>query len=106
MFLPVQNLDRAIEWYGATLGFDLRWRSGNYAALNVSETPLTLYQPDDFRPTETAGFNFYATDVEAAHKKLRDAGCEVGGIQEGGGVRFFRFKDPDGNALEVCWFEE
>lgn len=106
MFLPVKDLGRAIDWYTATLGFDLRWRSGNYAALNVSETPLTLYEPDDFTPVEKAGFNFYVTDIEAAHRTLKDAGCDIGPIQDGGGVRFFDFKDPDGNALSVCWFPQ
>jgi len=106
VFLPVKDLGRAIEWYAATLGFGLRWRSGNYAALNVSETPLTLYEPDDFRPVENVGFNFYVTDIEAAHRTLKDEGCETGDIQQGGGVLFFDFQDPDGNALSVCWFQE
>lgn len=106
VFLPVKDLGRAIEWYTATLGLELRWRHGNYAALNVSETPLTLYEPDDFRPVGNAGFNFYVTDIEAAHRTLKDAGSEVFAIQEGGGVRFFDFKDPDGNMLSVCWFPQ
>ena len=29
-------------------------------------------------------------------------GVEVDPVQEGSGVRWFRFRDPDGNPLEAC----
>ncbi|NMO14388.1 VOC family protein [Pyxidicoccus fallax] len=108
VFIPVRDLKDAIGWYTWALGFTLRWQSGNYAALNAGETAVTLHQPEgEHRPFgDHAPLNFYASDIEAAHRKLKEAGATVESIQTMPGIRFFDFKDPDGNRLGVCWFPE
>ncbi len=111
VFLKVMDLDQAINWYTKVLGFTLRWRmdEGGYAALNISETPLTLVQvPRDteFTPTTFSSFNFYVSDITEAHNHLKEHQVEVGEIEDGGDVKWFWFKDPDGNRLEVCYFQE
>lgn len=106
VFLPVRDLDRAIAWYTQTLGLTLRWRQANYAAINVGETALTLYQPEaEFAPvTGHAPFNFYASDVDAAHRTLREHGATVEEIKRLTNFAWFDFNDPDGNRLGICWF--
>ena len=108
VFLPVRDLDRAIAWYTQTFGFTLRWKQGNYAAMNISETPLTLYQPEaPFQPvTQHSPFNFYTPDLDAAHARLKECGASVKAIDRHPDFGFFEFHDPDGNLLGVCWFPE
>lgn len=108
VFLPVRDLDRAIAWYTETLGFSLRWKSGNYAALNVAETALTLYQPEgEFRPAAGhAPFNFYVLDPDAAHARLQQCGAKVEAGSRQADFAYFDFADPDGNVLGVCSFPQ
>jgi catechol 2,3-dioxygenase-like lactoylglutathione lyase family enzyme len=103
VFLPVRDLDRAVAWY-TRLGLGLRWRQGNYAALDLAETPVTLYQPEgEYRPvTGHEPFNFYAPDVDAAHALLGGLAARVGEVQRSEGFAYFSFEDPDGNRLAVC----
>lgn len=108
VFLPVRNLDRAIAWYTETFGFTLRWKHVDYAAINVGETPMTLYQPQgEFKPvSDHMPFNFYHGEIDAAHARLQAAGATVGDVNHSKDFAFFEFTDPDGNRLGVCWFPE
>lgn len=108
VFLPVSNLEDAVEWYTETLGFPARWRDdeSGYAALDVGETPLTLVRSDDHRPSEDELFNFYTSDADATHAKLRERGVDVRAIEEETGVRFFRFRDVCDNTLAFCSYDE
>lgn len=104
VFLKVKDLDQAIEWYTKVLGFDLRWKVEGYAALNISETPLTLVQATgEFSPIKESSFNFYVSDVNEAHEHLKKHGVQLGPI-ESNEVQWFWFSDSDGNRLEVCSF--
>lgn len=109
VFLNVKNFSESIEWYKNVLGFEAIWRDdeGGYAALGVSETPLTLRRVSSdgvFRPTTESAFNFYVADAAAAHKHLREANAIVGDIHSEGQVTWFTFQDLDGNCLEICSF--
>ncbi|MBO2518606.1 MULTISPECIES: VOC family protein [Limnochorda] len=108
VFVRVRNLDEAVAWYTQHLGLEVRWRHPGVACLNLGETPLTLLEAGEaFHPVEEAPFNFYAPDIEAAYARLRAAGVPVDEqITDDGGVRWFGFRDPDGNRLEVCWWPE
>ncbi|MBP6669065.1 MAG: hypothetical protein KA180_06435, partial [Gemmatimonadales bacterium] len=53
--------------------------------------------------TAAGPFPIFATrNAGAAYAILLERGARVDPIQEGGGVRFFSFYDPDGNRLEAC----
>ncbi len=108
VFLRVRNLEKAIDWYTRELGLTLRWKQPGLACLNLGETPLTLMEvAEGFVPVTEAPFNFYAPDIEAAHRRLKEAGAVVDDeITDEPGVRWFSFTDPDGNRLEVCWWPE
>ncbi|WP_025029063.1 VOC family protein [Caldalkalibacillus mannanilyticus] len=110
VFLRVKNFEEAINWYTNILGFELRWKEdvGGYAALNISETPLTLVREDQekFVPSASAHFNFYVENAEEAHQYLLKNDVEVGPIEKDGEVQWFWFKDPEGNRLEICSFPE
>ncbi len=107
VFLPVRDLDAAIDWYTCVIGLTLRWRVDGYACLDVGETPLTLYEKkgctaDGDHPL----FNLYSDQIDLIYAKLQGAGATVGEMESHDGLRHFRFRDPDGNPLEVCWWDE
>lgn len=108
VFLRIRDLEAALAWYTRHLQVTLRWKVEGYACLNLAETPLTLVEAtDQFEPVKHATFNFYAPDIDQAYHDLKEAGVEVDvQIEEAPGVRFFGFKDLDGNRLEVCWWPE
>lgn len=108
VFLPVSDLDNAIAWYTSVLGLTLRWKVEGYACLNIGETPLTVYESKDRTPPMDSHplLNFYSSQIDKLLGRLREAHAVTGEMETHGGLRHFRFLDPDGNPLEVCWWEE
>lgn len=116
VFLPVIDLDDSIEWYTDVLGFDLRWRAddGSYAAIEIGETPLTLFEHDgaplsiaspDSTGDEHELLNFYTADIESVHERLRERDLDPAPITDFPGIRTFRFSDPSGNCLAFCEYD-
>jgi catechol 2,3-dioxygenase-like lactoylglutathione lyase family enzyme len=111
VFLKVNNFEKAIDWYCSVLGFTVRWKdeNGGYAALNIGETPLTLVRTSGEELTlnkANVSFNFFTSDVEAAHQHLLENGVKAEQINVDGEVKWFKFEDLEGNQLEVCHFKE
>ncbi|KEO84999.1 VOC family protein [Tumebacillus flagellatus] len=105
VFLQVKSLDEALPWYQEVLGFELRWRHGSHAALNVAETPLTLWEPEPGQPHTPhpyLAFNFYVKDIRALESILQERGVETEPIRDHGDVKTIDFFDPSGNRLSVC----
>ncbi len=65
---------------------------------------LTADNFERFAPAGTAStFPIFGTDdAQETHRLLGSRRVSVDPVQEGGGVRFFTFRDPDGNRLETC----
>jgi predicted enzyme related to lactoylglutathione lyase len=110
--LPVADVDRAIAFYGDTLGFtkDVDVRPGEGVRV-VQLTPegsgcsvgfgtgLDVYAGE---PGSVRGLHLVVEDIDEARAELVRRGVEVGEIQDfGGGVRGAEFSDPDGNGLEL-----
>jgi catechol 2,3-dioxygenase-like lactoylglutathione lyase family enzyme len=109
VFLKVTDFQKAIDWYSTVLGFSVRWvdEKGGYAALNVGETPLTLVRSTPSDPAYSrVSFNFFTPDIEGAYQHLLESDVYVEPIQADGNVKWFKFKDLEGNPLEVCYFQE
>ncbi len=111
VFIKVSNLAAAVEWYTKILGLELRWRNdkGGFAALDIDGVPITLVEeknPELFKPFEDATFLFYGSDIESIHEKLAGQEVETGPIEMLYDVKWFWFKDPDGNMLKACYFDE
>jgi catechol 2,3-dioxygenase-like lactoylglutathione lyase family enzyme len=71
----VKNLDLAVAWYQDKLGLRL--------------TPVKSI--------------LFTKKIEAAYEEFSSKGISVEPIQsDSGGNRFFRFRDLEGNAIEVC----
>lgn len=110
VIVRVKYLAAARKWYEDKLGFRPSFADNNekLVVFDVGgTTSLTIWQlkpGDKPAPAGTAGVFpiFLAENAGDARKTLSGRGVEVTAIREGGGIRWFRFHDLDGNPLEVC----
>ena len=116
-YVPTRDIDAAIAWYREVLGIPFEpkfdcggdtWMAENHFADTPVPRPfLALIQGPGIGPAATtvpvAGFN--VDDMDSLRERLVRQGGWVGEIAEGGGARWLRFHDPDGNLLEANWWE-
>jgi predicted enzyme related to lactoylglutathione lyase len=108
--VPVTDVDRAKAFYekvGFHADVDVRPREGMRV---VQLTPpgsacsivigIGLGEISDVPPGTVRGLHLVVDDIERARDELRRRGVDVAAIDDvGGGVKFARFADPDGNSL-------
>jgi predicted enzyme related to lactoylglutathione lyase len=104
--VPVQELKRADEFYGNTLGLERSpHSSARWVEYETGNVTLALISPEamgpDFEPQpHSMPIALRVADVEEAKRKLQAAGVEFGGETIDSGVcHIAGFRDPDGNAL-------
>ena len=106
--VPVQDLKRADEFYGKTLGLrrspDSSERWVEYELGNVT---LALVSPDAMGPEFVASAHqmpiaLRVPDVDEARATLEGEGVEfLHGTIDSGVCHLATFRDPDGNALQL-----
>ena len=105
VFIPVQNLEKALAWYVDVLGGKPGWKDDNgiYQAVTFGDTSVTLFiNQHEFEPqTNNSLFSLYTASIEKAHAHLTTHSDQVSDIMEDG-ANYFIAKDPDGNRIEVC----
>jgi len=108
--VPVTDVDRAKAFYekvGFVAGVDVRPTPGMRV---VQLTPpgsscsivfgTGLGEISETAPGTLRGLHLVVDDIEKARDELRHRGVDVEEVNDvGGGVRFARFTDPDGNSL-------
>lgn len=108
LILRVSKLETSLEWYRACLGLisiyeDQALRlavldTGGPTSLTLWEWTKTVYVADEpaaypiFRSTQAAQDRLY----------LQQKGVVVSELYHEEGIRYFRFRDPDGHLLEAC----
>jgi predicted enzyme related to lactoylglutathione lyase len=105
VWLPVGDMERALRFYGDTLGLTVKENHGEWAELELDGLTIGL----NARESETPGGEGGAVLAFRARQPLEDAvrelegqGVEVvDGIAERSWGRVAAFKDPDGNSLEL-----
>jgi catechol 2,3-dioxygenase-like lactoylglutathione lyase family enzyme len=103
--IPVTDKDRAVAFYGETLGLEHDPKSNsNWPEFWLGNVTLALVFPDQIgRPMETTPFGAIAIrvpDVAEARTKLEESGVEFEGDSFDTGVcNMAFFRDPDGNSL-------
>ena len=114
-FMPVRDLDRAIDWYMSNMGFDLQFKDDVHHAAGLSahnDVWLNLVQVKDHTPVAFPDndfrvdifFNFQAIDIDQVYRKFQENGVEiVTEIYEShdGEFRCFSAKDVDGNRINI-----
>jgi catechol 2,3-dioxygenase-like lactoylglutathione lyase family enzyme len=109
--IDARNLTALRDWYKEKLGlrdvYDEREDDSGrpFADLHIanSEASLSLIELPVGATTENGHVIFFAKNLEKAHRWLTKRGVLVEPITtDSGGNRLFRFRDLEGNAIEVC----
>jgi predicted enzyme related to lactoylglutathione lyase len=110
IYVPVSDVDRAIEFYVEKAGFKLDHDHRVSDEMRfVQITPpgsacsisMGTGLGADMAPGSLQGLQLVVDDIEAAHAELSGRGVEVGEIQDFPWGSFVFFSDPDGNAWAV-----
>jgi predicted enzyme related to lactoylglutathione lyase len=104
-YIPTQDFDRAVEFYGETLELPELKRYGRMPGVEFETGNLTLAVLEfsafgmEFNPNHN-GIALQVEDVEAARALLESRGVEfVADTMDSGVCHMAFFKDPDGNTL-------
>ena len=108
----VDDVPRAKQFYGGTLGLDVSDEMGGLALHLAGGTQVFVYPKPEHAPAEFTVLNFPVEDVEATVDRLTGAGVrfeqyegelqtDEKGIFRGEGPTIAWFRDPAGNILSV-----
>ena len=109
----VNDLQRAKEFYGQTLGLDVSEANGLLQLHLAGGTTILVYPKDNHTPATFTILNFPVGNIEQAVDELAGKGVrfesyndgdlvtDEKGISRGGGPNIAWFKDPAGNILSV-----
>jgi predicted enzyme related to lactoylglutathione lyase len=102
VWLPVNDMQQAVSFYGDTLGLEVEQRDEEWSMLKAGEVRIGLNGRESPSGDGGAVVAFRAhKDIEGAVEDLVQKGVEVpGGVTEHPWGRVATFKDPDGNDLQ------
>jgi lactoylglutathione lyase len=98
--LEVDDVDRALEFYGSVFDLRLRGRSQGAAFVDIGDQFIALMKSPSHPPDTTRHFGLVVDDKDATRRNLEAAGAE---IVPGG---FLDFLDPFGNLVQVVQYDE
>src|SRR5438067_7970834 len=114
----VNNLQKAKEFYGHTLGLDVSESHGLLELHIAGGTTILIYPKDNHIPATFTILNFPVANIEQAVDDLARQGVHFESYNEGdlvtdekgifrdGGPKIAWFKDPAGNILSVLEQEQ
>jgi predicted enzyme related to lactoylglutathione lyase len=116
IYLSVENMDRAINFYEDFLGKEVSHREENtWADFDIgSGVYFGLINPNIISNKRTIGNNsipvFWSDDVDSLFQKIKSYKCKVVGEPENLDFtdypyRCFQFYDTEGNLIEVAKYE-
>ena len=107
----VDDIERAREFYGDTLGLEVTEQNGMLTLHIAGDRPTLVYPKPDHTPADYTILNFQVDDVGAAVDGLSARGVKFEhydgmpqdekGVMRGNGPDIAWFKDPAGNVLAV-----
>jgi len=107
-FLWVKNWDTAINFYSQTLGFNKTYESEGWAEFNIPGLKDVYFAINRWNNDESIPQNHFITfrvsNLDNFLKHLKEHNVKITSeieefIEEGQGLRMFKFSDPDGNIL-------
>ena len=104
VLVPTRDLERAIEFYGGTLGLQRSNAHPQWAEFELGNVTLAIGSPEqvgwEFDPLPKGAIAIRVPDVAAARAELEDGGFDFEGETIDSGVCHMAFfSDPDGNGL-------
>jgi uncharacterized glyoxalase superfamily protein PhnB len=101
--LPVADLNKSIEYYRHSLGFQLvaQMPAGDYAIVERDDVAIHLFKNDAHR-CSPVGIHIFTEDLDALHAELQQRGARVsqGVLRKPWGNRDFRVTDDSGNEIK------
>lgn len=110
----VNDIHKAKEFYGGTLGLEVSESMGNLMLHIAGGTDILVYPKPNHTPATFTILNFPVDEIEAAVARLKGRGVrferydqpelktdDKGICRGGGGPPIAWFKDPAGNILSV-----
>lgn len=108
----VDDIGAAREFYGTTLGFEVREDEMGFLELQpAAGGRVLIYAKPDHQPATFTVLNIVVADIDSAVSRLVEAGIEMQryegfnqdakGISREGGGAIAWFSDPAGNVLAV-----
>jgi catechol 2,3-dioxygenase len=114
--LKVADLDRAVDFYQNTMGFDLVFRYGSQAAFLSAggyhhHIGLNTWESAGGNapgPGTTGLYHFALNyperrDLAAALRRILNRGWTIDGASDHGTHEAIYLHDPDGNGIEIAW---
>jgi catechol 2,3-dioxygenase len=114
--LKVADLNRALDFYGDVLGFQLMQRMGSHAAFLSAggyhhHLGLNTWESRGGAPPPAGSTGLYHVAIRYpdrrsladAHRRLDRAGVHLDGAADHGVSEALYLRDPDGNGLELYW---
>ena len=98
--LEVDDVDRALEFYGRLFDVELRSRSDNAAFIDIGDQFVALMKARTLARDGARHFGLVVDDKEATRRALEAAGVE---IFPG---RRLDFIDPFGNRVEIVQYDQ
>jgi catechol 2,3-dioxygenase-like lactoylglutathione lyase family enzyme len=98
--LEVDDVDRALDFYGRLFDLTLRSRSQNAAFIDIGDQFIALMEGRSRPPDRARHFGLVVDDKEATRQALEAAGVQ---IRPGRGLDFL---DPWGNFVQVVQYDE
>lgn len=113
VFVIVNNMPRAVEWYREILGLPKDEEYTRTAdpevktiySISLGNTTLLLdsIHRDEIKPSENHLFFFDTDDIEATYEFMKSKNVDIVSPMEGtNGPRFFVVKDSEGNRIMFC----
>jgi catechol 2,3-dioxygenase-like lactoylglutathione lyase family enzyme len=107
----VDDIERAREFYGGTLGLRTSEEHGLLTLHIAGDRPTLVYPKQNHTPASFTVLNFPVDDIDAAVDELSARGVrferyegfeqDERGVFRGGGPFIAWFRDPSGNVLSV-----
>ncbi|HJQ74404.1 MAG TPA: VOC family protein [Gaiellaceae bacterium] len=98
--LEVDDVDRALDFYGRLFDLRLRGRSGRMAFVDIGDQFVALMLGRSQPPDRARHFGLVVDDKEAVRRVLEEAGVS---LLPGRGLGFL---DPSGNHVEIVQYDE
>jgi lactoylglutathione lyase len=95
--LKVDDIDKALEFYGQFFEFETREREPGHVEIDLGDQFIAF--EDNNAPDPGAHFGLVVEDKEAVRKALQEASVETVGAR-------LDFKDPWGNRVQIVQYDQ
>lgn len=105
VWVPVSDMDRAVKFYGETLGLEVKSTGADWTEIDAGGLMIGLNAREETNPADHTGGAVVTFQpdggIDGEVSRLKDAGVEfTGAISDHSWGRIAPFKDSEGNDLQ------